>query len=213
MPFIYKIVNKINGKCYIGKTMFTIQERWKEHCNDCQKDRYQNRPLYRAIRKYGIENFEISEVETCSDLILSERERYWINYYDTYRNGYNATVDGDGTQYVDYDLVVRIYELTHNQKETAKIVGIDIATVKNILNIRNVKLASGNQVINKVCGKNINMFSLNGEFIKSFSSETDAARYVLQTDDVKLISGAVAHISSVCKGNRKTAYHYRWSYL
>lgn len=31
MPFIYKIVNKINGKCYIGKTMFTIQERWKEH--------------------------------------------------------------------------------------------------------------------------------------------------------------------------------------
>lgn len=213
MPFIYKITNKINGKCYIGKTMSTIQERWKEHCNDYQKERHQNRPLYRAMRKYGVDSFEISEIENCSDTLLSEREKYWISYYDTYRNGYNATIGGDGTQYVDYDLVVHIYKLTHNQKETARIVGIDIATVKSILNIRNVELISRNQVINETCGKNVSMFSLNGEYIETFSSETDAAKYVLQTDDVKLISGAAAHISSVCKGKRKTAYRYKWSYI
>lgn len=213
LPYIYKITNGINGKSYIGKTMFAVNERWKEHCNDYQKNRCDNRPLYKAMRKYGIENFSVEEIEKCTDDILSERKIYWINYYDTYRNGYNATVGGDGAQYIDYDLVVRIYELTRNQKETARIVGIDISTVKNILRTRNVDIIPSNQVINDVCGKSVGMISKNGELIKSFESASEAARYVLKTTDMKLISGAAAHISSVCNGKRKTAYHYKWSHL
>lgn len=38
IPYIYKITNDINGKIYIGKTMNSIKERWKEHCNDYKKN-------------------------------------------------------------------------------------------------------------------------------------------------------------------------------
>ena len=59
MPYIYKITNDINNKVYIGKTLSTIDKRWKEHQRDSQKRRCEQRPLYSAIRKYGIEHFHI----------------------------------------------------------------------------------------------------------------------------------------------------------
>ena len=52
--------------------------------------------MYRAFRKYGIENFSICELEKCDNSILDEREIYWINYYQTYKKGYNATAGGEG---------------------------------------------------------------------------------------------------------------------
>ena len=39
MPYIYKITNDINGKIYIGKTLSTIEQRFKEHCQDYLKER------------------------------------------------------------------------------------------------------------------------------------------------------------------------------
>lgn len=58
------------------------------------------------MRKYGIENFSIEELEKCSADVVNDREIYWINYYDTYHNGYNATLGGDGRPFVDYNLVI-----------------------------------------------------------------------------------------------------------
>ena len=51
MGYIYKIVNDINDKIYIGQTNRTIQERWKEHKLDAQARLKEKRPLYSAIRK------------------------------------------------------------------------------------------------------------------------------------------------------------------
>lgn len=50
MPYIYKITNKINDKIYVGKTLDTIENRWREHKNDYQKRRNEKRPLYSAMR-------------------------------------------------------------------------------------------------------------------------------------------------------------------
>ena len=61
MAYIYKIINKKNNKIYIGKTEFSIEKRWKEHLRDSKKNL--DRPLYRAMNKYGIENFDIEQVE------------------------------------------------------------------------------------------------------------------------------------------------------
>ena len=46
MAYIYKITNQINGKVYIGKTLSSIEERWKEHCKDYKREYCEKRPLY-----------------------------------------------------------------------------------------------------------------------------------------------------------------------
>ena len=76
MAYIYQIINDINQKVYIGKTEFSIEERFKEHCRDAFKDRNENRPLYAAMRKYGIEHFHIELIEETQE--PEEREIYWI---------------------------------------------------------------------------------------------------------------------------------------
>lgn len=94
--YIYKITNKINQKIYIGQTSKTLEQRWREHKYDCKKGK--TYPLYRAFRKYGINNFEMELIEKCKTEELNSRESYWINFYDTYRNGYNATLGGEGVR-------------------------------------------------------------------------------------------------------------------
>ena len=95
MAFIYKITNLINNKLYIGKTERTIEVRWKEHLRHTQT--YPNIPLYRAINKYGKDNFTIEMIENCSNEIVNDREQYWIKFYNAYENGYNCTLGGEGS--------------------------------------------------------------------------------------------------------------------
>lgn len=93
MGFIYKISNDVNNKVYIGQTRFTIEWRYKRHL-ECVKT--SNLHLYRAIRKYGKEHFSISKIEECEDTLLNCREIYWIAFYDSFNNGYNMTIGGEG---------------------------------------------------------------------------------------------------------------------
>ena len=58
MSYIYKIINDINDKVYIGQTSYSLETRFKEHLYKVNLDR----PLYRAMRKYGIDNFHIEEI-------------------------------------------------------------------------------------------------------------------------------------------------------
>ena len=89
MGYIYCITNLINSKKYIGKTTSTIDERWKEHCQDYKKERCEKRPLYDAFNKYGIENFKIECLEEIKDNnLLSNKEIYWINELQTYGSPY-----------------------------------------------------------------------------------------------------------------------------
>lgn len=92
---IYKITNKINQKSYIGKAK-NIEKRWKDHTYKSRWKRYPNKSLYKAFKKYGLENFNFKVIEECSEEKLNERERYWISYYNTKKEGYNETDGGDG---------------------------------------------------------------------------------------------------------------------
>ena len=80
MAYVYKIVNDINNKIYIGVTKNTIHQRYKEHYY-AFKYNTRNCALYRAFKKYGIENFKFEVLEYCDEDILIEREQY---YYDLY---------------------------------------------------------------------------------------------------------------------------------
>ena len=57
--------------------------------------------MYRAFKKYGIENFSFSIVKQCNKEDLDKEEIYWIGYYNTYQNGYNVTIGGDGGKTFD----------------------------------------------------------------------------------------------------------------
>lgn len=93
---IYKITNKINNNAYIGLSI-NIEKRWKAHIERSKNEfnKEYNKVLYKAFRKYGIENFSFEILEKCSKEELKEKEIYWIEYYNTYKKGYNATPGGD----------------------------------------------------------------------------------------------------------------------
>lgn len=91
---IYKITNKITNECYIGQSR-NILKRWQDHYYKLDTDRTKNLHLYRAFKKYGFENFNFEIIEKCSIEQLNEKEVYWIQYYDSYNNGYNLTPGGD----------------------------------------------------------------------------------------------------------------------
>lgn len=92
---IYAIRNKINGKVYIGQSV-NILQRWNDHKRRSRYEEYEGNhyPLYRAFKKYGVDNFEFILLEECNKNILNEREIYWIKKYNSYNDGYNATLGG-----------------------------------------------------------------------------------------------------------------------
>lgn len=207
MAYIYKIVNDINGKIYIGKTEFSIEKRFKEHCQDAFRDRNEKRPLYAAMRKYGIEHFHIELIEETDN--PEEREIYWIEVLRSFKNGYNATLGGDGRRYIDYDLVISTYKEVGNMKKTAKILGIDFSSVFNILHSKNIEIVSTKEILSKT----VAMIE-NDEIKKVFPSAIEAGKYIVEIGLSKADpSGIKSHIVQVCNGKRKSAYGYKWKYI
>lgn len=202
MAYIYQITNCLNGKIYIGKTERTIEERFKEHCRASKKISNEKRPLYSAMRKYGVENFKISLLEETNNPI--EREIYWIQQKRSFKNGYNATLGGDGKHYLDYDLIISTYNELKSVIDTAKKLNVSEEAVRIILKSNHIDLYSSQQVNLQKYGKIVNQYDMNMNFIQSFPSLKAAAR--------SLGKDGVSHISDVCKGKRKTAYGFKWQF-
>lgn len=96
---IYLIFNDVNDKVYVGQTMQSLNKRFNGHCCYSKTDRSVNMYIKRAIHKYGRDKFHIKLIEECPVEELSKREKYWINYYDSYNNGYNLTLGGQDSNY------------------------------------------------------------------------------------------------------------------
>ena len=208
MAYIYQIQNDVNGKLYVGKTEFSIEKRFKEHCNDAFNNRNEKRPLYSAMRKYGIEHFHISLIEETDN--PEEREKYWIEYLGTFRDGYNATIGGDGKRYLDYKLIVKTYNKVQNQAETARILNISVNSVQSILKYYNIKPVSLRQVNQNVNGIRIKQFTLTDKFIQTFPSAMSALESIKGKG---CGTGGTSHILDVCRGIRKSAYGYHWKFF
>ena len=110
---IYKIENKVNSKVYIGQSI-DIENRWKCHISYLSRGIHNNKHLQSAWDKYGKENFVFSVIEECDIENLNKREIYWINNFDSYKNGYNLTLGGDGGKTIEPETVEKIYDLYNN---------------------------------------------------------------------------------------------------
>lgn len=98
MASIYIIENKDNGKRYVGKTTLSDPyDRWRQHKYNA-KSKWNDMVIGRAINKYGVDNFTFYVIETCDDNDVDERETYWIKKFNTYYDGYNSTLGGEGVK-------------------------------------------------------------------------------------------------------------------
>jgi group I intron endonuclease len=98
---VYCIKNTINNKEYIGLTTRTVEQRWKQHIRESNKEGSWewNTPLGNAIKKYGKDSFQIFVLEECSsETELKQKEIQLIRERKSLASetGYNLTLGGDG---------------------------------------------------------------------------------------------------------------------
>lgn len=132
---IYKITNLLNNKCYIGQSI-DIENRWKQHIYE-GKHNIKEGKLYPAMFQDGLENFTFEIIEECKkdSQILNEKEKYWIKYYDSFNNGYNSTIGGQGEDSWTYDpdLIRQLWDEGYSIKEIKDIVGCSFTTIQSRL--------------------------------------------------------------------------------
>ena len=161
------------------------------------------------MNKYGIEHFFIELLETVEISKLEEREQYWIEKLNTYHNGYNATIGGDGQILYDYAVFVEDYRQGLLIKEIAIKYGCDEHTVIVALQASNIN-GKLNQI--KRASHIINQYDKKGNFIQQFNSQNDAARYLIDQGHKGSRTSICTNIGRVLKGQRKTAEGYIWRY-
>ena len=129
--YIYIIRNKINNKVYIGQTTQTINIRFTNHKMASRTG--EDTKFYRAMRKYGEENFYPEQLEEVEVKDLNDRERYWIKQYNSYYNGYNSTLGGDQPYRIDYDEVFNLWNQGLTLTEIGNKINSGRDTVSRIL--------------------------------------------------------------------------------
>lgn len=207
MAYIYCIKNSINNKVYIGKTIYTINQRFKEHIRDAYNHKY-NSKLHRAILKYGEENFYPVIIEECSDEEMSKKEKYYIQLYDSVKNGYNISYGGEGESQVNFQEIEQLFLQGKYIKEIAKITGHTEKTISNRLKAVGYIIPStkeGMVPANKGEGVRIQFQNL------EFDSLTTLAEYLKENVDVfkdKEVATIIKGISKNSKRGTKYCGYY-----
>lgn len=220
---VYMIKNIINNKIYIGSS-FNVYQRWKRHLNELKQNKHHSLKLQRSYNKYGINNFVFEILEICSQDLLSEREQFWINHFNSYKNGYNVSFSTtkpmlgrkhtEETKKIMSEKRIGI-KLKKETKEKLSSINkgkkYDIYTeerntkISKSLKGRKSPLAGikkSKDFIEKHY-KKINQFTKDGCFIQEWESISHCAKF-LKID--------VSSISKVCLGKLKSTSNFKFSY-
>ena len=211
MAFIYVITNKINGRQYVGKTNQTVERRFKQHIKD--RTRFCDRPLYRAINKYGPENFFVETLEECSEEESANLEIYWIGKLDTYKNGYNATLGGEGKSVRDYKVIADKYKELQSQIAVADFFHCDRKTVRIACEKYGIHILSSGEHSRLNNGKAVQMLDKKTlKVLHTFENMSDAGRFLNEKilDTPREIKNISCSIGRVLKGRQKTACGFAW---
>jgi group I intron endonuclease len=170
MAYIYRILNKISKKCYIGETKCKdVSRRWNQHKQTIEINK--GCPALRdAVKKYGIDNFEFSVLIICFD---DERFKHEIEYIKKYNsvvpNGYNLTNGGEGG---GFQGKTHTEEVKNGIKNKLKQKYIDNPELKKQMSERNKIIMSNPQV-----RENIKNGILNSEKMKKVIEDKRTGNY------------------------------------
>lgn len=224
--YIYCITNIKNNKKYIGKTVETIEKRYKRHLYEAltlKTDYY----LYRAIRKYGKNNFIVEKIDEIRDTDFNRLkeniftlETNYILKYDTYKNGYNEVVNGKGNGSI-CDKTVYKYNIEDGRlieeyasSTIASIdVGVNVSCISSACSMEQKTAGGflwsyGLYDIHPLAGFKkeydttaVDQYTLKGEYIRTYGSITIAEKMT-----------GIKNISGVCRHAIKSAGDYIWTY-
>lgn len=201
MGYIYKITNDVNNKIYIGLTTQTIDIRWRKHLENAN---YVDYYLYRAMRKYGIEHFHIEMVEKIDDEMLPEREQYWINFYDSYLNGYNMTRGGEGNRHYSKSTIYSLWDMGLSISQIADVVkSVKSVIYECLLDYDGYSQEESFRRRTECQKKKVCQFDIMGNLLNTFDSEAEACFY---------ISASTGSVGNCCNNftKFKTVKGYVW---
>ena len=206
---IYKIQNLINGKIYIGQSV-DICYRFNNHKSESfnPKSNAYNTAIHRAIRKYGVENFSFDIIEECDQNELREREIYWINYYNSFGNGYNLTTGGEGVPTVNIKQVQDLWDEGLSIEEIATTMNCQKHTAIRILESyekysNEESYKRGRKNASAKMSRPVVQYDKNGVLVEEYSS----AAYAEQQTGIK-----ARDIRCAALGHQASAGGYQWIY-
>lgn len=204
---IYKITNQINNKVYIGQSL-NIEKRWSDHrtrpfreCIDYDK------PLYRAIRKYGLDNFLFEVLEECTPEELDDKEIYYIKKFEATDKdkGYNIALGGYQGSHYDYFQIYQLWQSGKQCKEIQDIMGCSDGVVTKALRTYNIKEADTKSIIQNK--KAYVALSVNKEPLKIFDSMASVYKFFLKQE------GKTGNFYDRAILKRYRVYGYYWECL
>ena len=129
------------------------------------------------MNKYGIEHFKVEEVEKCSDEDAYKREIYWIEYYNSYKDGYNATLGGDGKNIYNHQEILKLLLANKSTNEISNIIGCCKDIIYDVAKDNNIDLVQRMSQENaEKLRKDIGQYDLQNNLIQIFDSAANAAR-------------------------------------
>lgn len=153
MGFIYIIRNTVNTKVYIGQTKKSVQHRFRQHIYSANKGSHY--VLYKAMRKYGTDNFYAQTLEQCDNALLNNKEVFWISFYkaNNSKYGYNMT-EGGSRQGDPWNkskatdaMLLKAFDLGLSAYQIARKYHTEISRVTSLLKKLNIKYGSDLQKI------------------------------------------------------------------
>ena len=213
MGFIYKITNQINNKVYIGQTITPIKQRMYKHYSNAKKAKT---GIDFAINKYGKENFLVEEICKCKNEELDDLEKFYIQKYNSYYNGYNLTMGGQDTTtslQLNKNEVIEKYLELKNVKQTADFFHCCEKTISNLLHQNNIEIKRYNveNLNTRINCKKIKIIELD----KDFDSITDCGIWLIEHGYSNASSKEIAYkgVSRVLRGERKSQCGLHFEYL
>lgn len=224
MNGIYKFENLLNHKCYIGQSS-NLEERYKKHLHNINDNTHQE-IFYKALRKYGLENFSYEILESFNDYSLERlnilEQKYIIQYNSLIPNGYNMIPGGSngagiakGIQIEQYTLSGEYIQTYESAKQASDLLNINHSNIcsccrgeRNFAGGYQWKYVNSDKEIFNIIKIETPIYE---DIIQQYDKQNNLiAEYFSLSEAHKNTNIHLGNISSCCKGKRKTAGGYFW---